>query len=368
MRRAPAFVACLSLLFAAACGRSEEAARRSGIAADARGTSEERRAAGAVLYAKYCALCHAKDATGYAADHAPSLVSPTFLASASNAFVARAIRNGRPATAMGAYGRVRGGPLEEEEIAAILDFLRWPGPSWIIAPSAPVVGDPARGEGIFAATCQRCHGTKAARGEFVHLGNPELLDSASDAFLRDAIVRGRPGTAMVSFDGALDARQIDDVVAFLRSSAGPAPRVPPPAPEIPADLPLVLNPNGRPPAFTLKEERYVSAEQVKSALDAKNRLVILDARTPSEWIQLRVPGAVPAPYHDLSRLDRLPKDGTWVVAYCACPHHASGAVVDELRKRGFMKTAVLDEGILGWKKLGYPVAGASVDAGATAAP
>ena len=48
-------------------------------------------------------------------------------------------------------------------------------------------------------------------------------------------------------------------------------------------------------------------------------------------------------------------DGTWVIAYCACPHHASGEVVDKLRGRGFKHTAVLDEGILFWKQQGYPV-------------
>ena len=55
---------------------------------------------GSALYVQYCQLCHAADATGYAADEAPSLVSPTFLESASDAFIARGIRYGRPNTAM----------------------------------------------------------------------------------------------------------------------------------------------------------------------------------------------------------------------------------------------------------------------------
>ncbi|HEY3499220.1 MAG TPA: rhodanese-like domain-containing protein, partial [Polyangiaceae bacterium] len=63
------------------------------------------------------------------------------------------------------------------------------------------------------------------------------------------------------------------------------------------------------------------------------------------------------PYHDANRLERIPNDGTWVVAYCACPHHASGEVVDALRARKYPNTAVLDEGILFWKDKGYPLAG-----------
>src|SRR5690349_9947746 len=52
-------------------------------------------AKGAALYERYCTLCHGKDATGYAADNAPSLVSRTFLESADDAFIAAGIRLGR---------------------------------------------------------------------------------------------------------------------------------------------------------------------------------------------------------------------------------------------------------------------------------
>src|SRR5688500_2642951 len=61
-------------------------------------------AMGARSYEHYCALCHAKDGSGYAADNAPSLVSKTFLESASDEFIAAGIRLGRPNTPMAAYG------------------------------------------------------------------------------------------------------------------------------------------------------------------------------------------------------------------------------------------------------------------------
>ena len=118
-----------------------------------------------------------------------------------------------------------------------------------------------------------------------------------------------------------------------------------------------MNPKGAHPDFTLRDERYVSAEQVKRALDRKERIVLLDARPESDWIQFRIPGAIPFPYYEESHAARIPKDGTWVVAYCACPHHASGEVVNALRRDGYPKTAVLDEGILVWRNLGYPIAG-----------
>src|SRR5882672_6179986 len=51
-------------------------------------------AEGASAFQRYCQLCHAKDATGYAADNAPSLVTKTFLESASDDLIATGIRMG----------------------------------------------------------------------------------------------------------------------------------------------------------------------------------------------------------------------------------------------------------------------------------
>src|SRR5579871_1095044 len=87
-------------------------------------TDDDRFAAGAASFAQYCALCHGADARGYAADHAPSLVSTTFLETASDEFLARGIRDGRTGTAMAAYGKARGGPVDEAELATIIAFLR----------------------------------------------------------------------------------------------------------------------------------------------------------------------------------------------------------------------------------------------------
>jgi mono/diheme cytochrome c family protein/rhodanese-related sulfurtransferase len=324
--------------------------------------------AGAKSYEKYCKLCHGADATGYAADNAPSLVSQSFLESASDDLIGAGIRFGRPGSAMAAYGKVRGGPMDELEIASIVRFLRTKGPQSHSLPSAGQNGDIAHGKAIFERDCQTCHGNGTVRGTAPNLLNPELLSAASPAFLRWAVANGRPPTKMVGFMGKISGQEIDDVVAYLWSQKPSAPPPPPQSTEIPKDLPIVINPKGARPKFTLKDDRFVSVEQVKKALDAKQRLVIIDARAASDWIQFHIPGAISGPYHDPSVLDRIPKDGTWVVAYCACPHHASGEVVDMLRAKKYPATAVMDEGILYWKDHGLPLVGEAVKAGATTAP
>ncbi|MCB9559798.1 MAG: c-type cytochrome [Kofleriaceae bacterium] len=325
--------------------------------------TEARVQLGQKLFANLCALCHGPDGRGYVADNAPSLVSESFLASASDAFLRTGIVEGRPGTAMGAYGRARGGPLSDGDVDAVIAFLRAGKPEPMPAAATATAGDATRGKATYTSTCKECHGDPAARGKAPYLANPVFLASASDAFLRHAIVNGRADTEMKPFGATLDAQAIDDVIAYVRTwapePAAPVSSQPPPV----AAGKVVLNPDGKAPNFTLKEDRFVAAADVKAALDQKRRLIIVDARTPADWQRGHIPGAISAPYYDLALLDVVPDDGTWVLAYCACPHHASGIVVDELRKRGFEHTAVIDEGINFWHNQGYPMEGADVDAG-----
>jgi cytochrome c oxidase cbb3-type subunit 3/ubiquinol-cytochrome c reductase cytochrome c subunit len=314
----------------------------------------------AAAYTRYCALCHGKELTGYAADNAPSLVSTTFLESASDDFIANAIRNGRPGTAMGAYGKSRSGPLDDNDVRALVAFVRSHGPSPRALPGSSLHGDPVHGSLVYHDECEKCHGSESERKTALSLFNRELLASASPDFLRYAVVNGRAPTPMPPFGKQLAAQDIEDVVAFLESKKQAS--QPPPAQEVPKDLPVVLNPKGKPPNFTLREERFVPADEVKQALAEHRRIVIVDARSPADWIDTHIPGAISAPYYATKELERIPNDGTWVVAYCACPHHASGAVVDALRQKGYKHTAVLDEGIIVWKQRGYPVAGSSAAA------
>jgi cytochrome c oxidase cbb3-type subunit 3 len=325
-------------------------------------------AAGARSYEHYCQLCHAKDGTGYAADNAPSLVSQTFLESASDSFIASGIRLGRPGTAMAAYGKVRGGPLDDQEIDSIVRFLRAKGPKAKALPVLATTGNVANGPELFGKNCQSCHPAAGQRHTALDLFNPELLNAATPAFYRHAILHGRPPTPMPAFQGKLSEQEINDVVSWLFSFKPAAPTPPVQQLTVPDDLPTVINPKGKAPTFTLRDGRFVPSAQVKKALDLKQRIVIVDARAPSDWIQFHIPGAIPAPYHDFKQLERIPNDGTWVVAYCACPHHASGEVVDALRARNYKNAAVLDEGILFWRDKGYPLQGEAVKPGGAGVP
>ncbi|HEU0035640.1 MAG TPA: c-type cytochrome [Kofleriaceae bacterium] len=312
-------------------------------------------ATGKQHYVKLCAPCHGDDLKGYKADHAPSLVNATFQESATDAFLTQAIVTGRPGTSMGAYGKAMGGPLDDAAVASLVRYIRSQGtPSLALANVTP--GDAQRGAALYNEYCKTCHGDTAIRGEAIHLANPTFQKQATDAFLRYAIEKGRPGTKMQAFGAVMKPEQLDDLVAYVRSFGAGAlvtSKLPPPT----GNEPLVLNPKGRDPSFTPRENRFVSVDAVAKALADGRKMIIIDARPPSDWMHVHVKGAVSIPYHDPKRLDDVPLDVV-TIAYCACPHHLSGIVVDELVKRGHKRAYVLDEGINAWHYKKYPVVAA----------
>ncbi len=313
---------------------------------------------GRALYDRYCALCHGAGAVGYSADNASQLKNRTFLGTVTDEHLRVAIESGRPGTPMSAFGVARRGPLAASDVGALIAYLRSLGDGAAMdVHRAGASGNAAAGGKIYGARCAACHGPKGEGRTAISLNNPTFLATASDGFIRYAIEHGRPGTPMPAFGKLLAPSELDDLTAAIRGWARPIGPATAAATWLPAVADLVIHPQGPPPKFSLREGRYVPAAEVAEALRTGARLVVLDARPLSDWHAGHIPGATPAPFHD--SLDTiaaaLPRDGTWIIAYCACPHAASGKVVDALRERGFSNTAVLDEGIQIWQERGYPM-------------
>jgi cytochrome c oxidase cbb3-type subunit III len=314
---------------------------------------------GGQIYDQMCFVCHGRDGEGYKADEATALANPQFLASVSDSFLRAAIADGRTGTTMSAWSSVHGGPLGRGEVEAVIAFLK----TWSTAPrptldeTAPH-GDVTRGTETFARECAKCHGAKGTGGPNVNIGSSQFLVSASNGYLHYAIHDGRTGTAMPAFGATLGDKGIDDVLSLLRSwKLEPAPLAhDPPARPPPLPLgPVPLNPHGPEPLGFKQTPGTTPADGIKAQLDRNAKMVLLDARAPSDYQREHIAGAVSVPFYDPDGyFSQLPRDA-WLVCYCACPHAESGQLAKKLVDAGFTKVTVLDEGLGVWKKKGYGV-------------
>lgn len=312
---------------------------------------------GARHFARMCAVCHGPSGQGYAADQAPSLTRPDFLAAVEDGYLRTAILDGRGGTTMSAWSSLHGGPLSPQDADAVIAFLRSFGdrPHAALDDSA-VTGDSARGDKLFESQCARCHGPHGTDGLFIGIGNPDLLRSASNGFLRDAIGHGRPGTPMPSFEAALGRKGVEDLLAILRQwqkSPGQARKPAAKPPPLPLG-PVPIHPQGPEPEGFNAHPKTTKVQVVKEQLDRGARLALLDARAQSDYLQEHIADAVSVPFYDPEPyLAQLPKDA-WLVCYCSCPHAESRTLATKLMEKGFSKVTVLDEGLRVWKSKGYP--------------
>lgn len=186
---------------------------------------------GQAEYIRYCAACHGAD--GRSVDgmlSTPNLANPVLLALASDEFLFQSVRMGRPGengrtqpgTKMSVYGEDLGGPLDAETIRLIVSHVR----QWQSEPAIPLderyraEGSAEAGGERYARDCAACHGPTGWGEIAPRLAGSTFQTIASDDFIRQSILLGRPGTRMPAFDYT-DA-EVDDVVAFVRTLGSPA--------------------------------------------------------------------------------------------------------------------------------------------------
>lgn len=102
-----------------------------------------------------------------------------------------------------------------------------------ISPVAFAIGDKTAGEIIFKRNCAGCHGDtgegngpaasslKPKPANFISSDYRDSIDknlaTYSDTELEEIIANGRRGTAMPAWKKGLNAHQISDVLAYIRS-------------------------------------------------------------------------------------------------------------------------------------------------------
>ena len=189
---------------------------------------------GQQLYEANCTSCHGAFGEG---GHNPArpddIIAPIstaeYLKTRDDFTLQQVISQGQPNFGMSPFGSAFGGLLEDDEINAIVDYIRhWQDdPPVELPPEVVFAGDLAlNGQEIFASLCYQCHGP-ASTGTILapSLGNPTFQENNSDQQIFDSINLGHEATTMIAWGEILTAKQITELVEYIRSLPADEPGV-----------------------------------------------------------------------------------------------------------------------------------------------
>jgi rhodanese-related sulfurtransferase len=99
--------------------------------------------------------------------------------------------------------------------------------------------------------------------------------------------------------------------------------------------------------------KNIDSSQAKALID-KGGVFLLDVRTPDEYQQAHLQGAVLIPVDQVGkRFGEIPKERT-VLVYCAVGSRSSAAA-GILADKGYRNVYNMREGIVGWHRKGFPL-------------
>ena len=184
---------------------------------------------GKELYLLYCEACHQSEGKGGIG----LPLSTEKLHYVSDSFLAKTIRHGRTGRIMPGYPG-----LKDAEVDAIVEYMRnWSDQPAMTFSDRTITGDLANGKKLYLKKCKKCHaedgsgeglgtGVTASRERSFMvmpsaLNNPDYHAAVTDEGIREIIVADREDSEMPSMAGRLEPREIDDIVAYVRSLKKP---------------------------------------------------------------------------------------------------------------------------------------------------
>lgn len=194
-------------------------------------------ARGKDLYEGHCAVCHGADGhadtpLGRVLKPAPRNFSdPTEMTRLSYDDIFLAIRDGKPGSAMSAWGSI----LAETEIADVVDYVRSLAPRPDGSTAGAMRLSLQIGKRVFERECSSCHGMDGHAGTEIarllrtpprNFSDPIEMARLEDGRMFLAIFRGKPGTAMGGQGQLLARAEIIDLIRYIRTLA----------PALPADM------------------------------------------------------------------------------------------------------------------------------------
>jgi len=176
---------------------------------------------GRELYVQNCTSCHGTRGEGIVG---PALNDKTLLEEASDGVLFATIQTGRPNTTMPAWGQAYGGALTDEDIHAIVTFIRAFEENAPEVQADEFVPSASRGASLFNSTCFTCHGENGLGIEVETENGTEIVGVINDPvelgqndndWYEQVIVNGLPASGMPIWGETLSDEQIQDLLALI---------------------------------------------------------------------------------------------------------------------------------------------------------
>jgi mono/diheme cytochrome c family protein len=194
--------------------------------------------AGQQLFSQNCSPCHGDFGEGgpnpaRANDIIAPISTAEYLGTRDDATLRAIISGGQPNFGMSPFSTSFGGPLDDSDIDAIIDFFRsWEAdPPVELPPEIPVQSVALEVSAVYSDLCAQCHGPEGKGSIGPSLAAVEFQSSITDPELFDSINLGHGATAMIGWGEVLNSDQIQQMVTFIRglSEEPAAERVGPPS-------------------------------------------------------------------------------------------------------------------------------------------
>jgi mono/diheme cytochrome c family protein len=178
---------------------------------------------GQELFASNCSPCHGSFGEGGQNPTRPGdiiapISSSEYLKTRDDFTLQSIITQGQPNFGMSPFGTAFGGPLTDEEISAIVTYIRsWEAnPPVELPPEIETAAVSLSASAIYQNLCQQCHGSNGEGGLGPSLSAPTFQDQFTDEEIFDIINQGHKTSAMIGWGDVLTSEQIQELVILIR--------------------------------------------------------------------------------------------------------------------------------------------------------
>ena len=189
------------------------------------------------LFAQNCSACHGEFGEGgpnpaLAGDIIAPISTSDFLKTRDDSTIRAIIVQGQPDLGMPPFATSNGGLLNDDEVDAIVSFIRsWAANPLVIEPTPVVMATPSAVslsvEEIYSRLCAQCHGQSGEGSTGPALSTGEFQQAWTDQLIFKVINIGDASSHMIAWGEFLTTDQIGGLVQYIREMGGMPTSTPP---------------------------------------------------------------------------------------------------------------------------------------------